>query len=52
MNEWMILTHILQCDTRINMYSAVNGWINEWMTQEPTCIAQWMNEWMDEWVDE
>jgi hypothetical protein len=40
----MILTHILQWDTRINMYGDVNGWINEWMTQEPTCIAQWMDE--------
>jgi hypothetical protein len=42
MNGWMILTHILQCDTRINMYSStLNGWINEGMDDLNTHTSVW-----------
>jgi hypothetical protein len=61
MDEWMILTHILQCDTKINMYSTFNGWINEWMilTHILQCDTRinmygtfdgWINEWINEWM--
>jgi hypothetical protein len=45
MNGWMILHtyfSVTQESTCIVLW--MDEWMNEWMTQEPTCIAQRMDE--------